>query len=586
MCTHGLTGPLPCSNTRRIYQTVIWILLLMALVLSTGCLVTDTKTTETEIPTSILTGLRDFTQNIASIDASISSDLSTLADALGNAETNAEISRIAHTYYANHSWIDKLIYVDAVTGESIQVPILIDTAFESLLPHPTEEEFRLSGGSLYYDDIFIPEDGSVIIHCAAVYDENGTYRGYFAIIYDLFVVLNYHPLMTGKMAPYGDCICTILDDTGRIVYSSHQETIGETIDSSFYRGTSLIKRSNLPSGAYTYESPAFYTYDRQNITRKMTAWMNFSVFNTPYTLYLTKEPDKSPLKLENLYEVVPGRAEADVNDAYVFAGKYGTEELIKRINSGYYTMPLIVLDYNGTVLSGFEDTYLGLNFLNNHGSYGYAYTQYMIYTAKQGGGYVYYLYPVDDTVQTTASQFSIGYLLPLDDNSFIFSYSPGDTDLIPKNLNIRTDVSRVSREVLKESIDLGVDYVINKINTHPPRNTSQFVSGLSTNVEDLGIIDFNGTLHASVYNQSVVGHTLTGYRDVYGGSTARKVIILARSGGGYINELYPNPEKEGYADLWLYSVEPIDNTYIIYTGAVLKTVKDISPHLAGIFLND
>lgn len=571
-------------NIKRTSQVITFILLLVVLTLSAGCINSseEISTTDIVIPDDIKSDLTECIADIEILHQAISSDITYLAEDLGNAQSVEERGKLAYKYYADNSWVDKLIYYDAKTDQCIEIPVPISSRDKSYIPQPTEEEFAHAGEkhTLYYDDIYLPDEGHVIIHCSATYDQNDTYCGYVTLIYDLFLTLNYHPLTIGNEKEYDDCIATIIDRNGTIICSSRQEIIGETIGDSFYRGVSLIKRSDLPSGAYSYESPAFYTYARDNITKKITAWTVFSVFDTPYTLYLTKEYDKPPLQTENIYEVTTGEVEAAVNDAYTFAAKYGNTELYKRINSGYYQVPLYVLNYNGTVIAG-PNKDIGLSYLNNHGAYGYKYAQYMISTAKQGGGYVYYLYPVDDTINSPAAQFSLGYLLPLEEDSLVFGYSSADKDLIIKNKEIRNAVNAVSSEVLREYLDHGIDYVINKINNHPPRNTSQFVSGFETNVEDLGIIGFDGKIYASLYNKSVVGYSLTGYRDAYGGSTVRKLIMLSRLGGGYADELYACPDEEGYLNLWIYSIEPINDSYIIYTGAVLKRIKEISPDLSG-----
>ncbi|MDO5843744.1 MAG: hypothetical protein Q4Q53_01180 [Methanocorpusculum sp.] len=567
-------------------MTLLVILIIFFLLITAGCISNEEKEVETtgvETPSDMIDGALDFAKDLKNLDVSISIDLYNLADKFGSAKDDKEIEEIAVDYYSENAWIDKIIYYDAVTKERLDIPIQIDTELDSYLPHPTEEQLKLAGGNIHYDSVMIPEDGHVSVECAAVYDENGNYKGCFVFVYDLYVALNLHPMFMDTEKSYGNFICFCLDKNNKIVYSSKQEYIGETVDSYLNDGINVIKISDKESGAYTYKSASFYNYNRHFNTEKITDWEKFTAFKTTYTLYLTKELGQPPLIYNNIYDVNPDQAEKDVNDAYVYAVQKGNQALLDRINSGYYNTPMGILNYDGYVVSGFDNSLLGLNFLNNRGAYGYAYTKSMIYTAQQGGGYVYYMYPVDGTIDTQASQFSLGYIMPIPGDCFIFGRFSGYSDLIPKNVNIRNDVTSLSRAVLKDAYDNGADYVIDKISKNP-HNTEVFTGNLTTNVEDLGILDYEGNIYASAYNPSVVGYTLTGYKDVYGGSTVRKLIMLAKSGGGYINELYPNPIKDGYVDLWLYSVEPIDDTYIVYTGAVIKTFEDISPDLAGLNL--
>ena len=87
-------------------------------------------------------------------------------------------------------------------------------------------------------------------------------------------------------------------------------------------------------------------------------------------------------------------------------------------------------------------------------------------------------------------------------------------------------------------------------------------------------MDFDGFVYASIENPATVGVAMD-YVDVYGGSTTRKEIMLAKSSGGFMVDLTANKTKDGYVDLWLLSVEPIGEEKFVLTSVLIGTYEDL-----------
>lgn len=574
----------------RKFMTACAAFLLLAMVIvSAGCINDYADSVESkpcEIPSDMASSSLDFITDLKGISTSISIDLYDLADKIGDAESADEAREIGLEYYGKNVWIEKLIYYDLINGDRIRVPELADDIYiTDYLPVPTQKDLEAAGGILHIDCVYIPGDGYVNANYAAVYSNDGVYKGFIILLYDSYVLFNLHPMITRADNEYGSYGCFIVDKNGKIIYSSSQEYIGESLkeDSKLYTGQSLIIDSDDKFGAYQYTSPAFYNYLRGTTdTVKITSWEEFPYYKSTYTLYLTKEVNKIEMRYDDVYTVDPGTLRDNVIKAYVYASSNSKGSTFDLINSGAFSDSVAAMDIEGKLLASSNPSMIGLNYINNRGTYGTSYTESIIYTAQQGGGYVYYTYPVEPSINTRGSQFSIGYVLPVDDDWFIFGRFSADTDVIPTDFSIRKDVTEVARVAVGDAYEYNIYYVIDKINDLKP-GWSSLRSDISNEISNVGVMDMNGYVYASTYRPEFVGTVQTGYTDVYGGSTIRKMIMLAKSGGGLMCDLSENPEKEGYVDLWLYSIEPVDNYYFVQAGTIIGTYKDyLSEYLNSI----
>lgn len=576
---HRNSGLCRCGRYRIL---LVLVLMTFAVILSSGCLnlgSTDIPETEpADLPADLNTAILDFSQDVSDLDRVISIDLYNLAEEFSDAETDTDRENIALNYYAKNPWMSNLVYYNAVSDEFIGVPVTIAEENRNFLPTPTEQMFQSSGGTIHYSAVFNPDKGYQELDTAAVHDGNGTYIGYFIILYDFYAILNQHPMMIHKEKSYADYILFVVDESdGKVVYASKPEATGVIISekSPYYDDQALILPETDKSGAYKYTSRAFYTYNSGLTTEKITAWKNIPAYKRTYKVYLIQELNKLPLTTENVFAPATAETIDNVIDLFVFSSNFGKEAAIARVNAQHYSTPIYILDMEGKVLASPYKGQTGLNFLNNRGAYGYAYTKGMVNTVLHGGGFVYYAYPIEGTVTSNAAQFSNSYVLPLDDDCFVLGYFSADTDVLIVDQQKREDVVSVSREIIRRAIEEGVDSVAYEINTASRSDAGYFVPSIKSEINEISIMDFNGFVYASIKNPATVGEVVMDYVDVYGGSTTRKEIMLAKSYGGFMVDLTANKTRDGYVDLWLLSVEPIGEEKFVHTSVLIGTYEDL-----------
>ena len=576
------------DKVRVLGGVLLSLLFISVAVFTSGCVTTNgsiaVETTPVDIPSDMAAAVLDLTTAIQRIDSAVRTDVSGLAERIGAATSDHEIESIALEYYSENLWVNKLIYYNATREKYIEVPLRLDMQTMKNLPQVKESELRDVGGILYLDCVYIPGEGFVELTYVAVYEKDGTYKGYFILIYEYYVALTWHPVANNReTSSYDNYVCYITDENDVIIHASKQEYIGETIAADVPTRTfeSILSRPETPAGAYQYRSQAFYNYDKNVSTEKITSWQKFTVHNSTYTMYLTKELNQPEIIYGDILTPDIAGMTDDVIAMYLYASEFGNDAALKHMKEITSTS-MYAVNMDGVILSASknETMLIGLSFLNNHGAYGVSYMDQMIYTARHGGGYVYYLYPFDGTIHTRAGQFCIGYVMPLDNDMFVVGYTFGDSKISRINYDIRSDITAVARAVAEEAYADGIDVVISRIRENPGGDGRLFVPGLGTEVKDIGVADYNGYSYASLYNATFAGRSETRYVDAYGGSTARRGLLLAKSGGGFINDLSVNPENDEYLDWWVYCVEPIDNTYVIYAGACIGTYRNyLFPYL-------
>lgn len=559
-------------------------LAVIAVILSSGCLTAQAQiqTTPVEIPDDMALGMQDLAENLVLLENSISKDMDELAARFGSAADMNEAEKIGRAYYANNSWITGIGYYDAQQDKLLSTPIVIDFDLADHTYIPNEEDFEGNEQMLYRDCVYTPDRGYVTLYYKPVYTPDGAYRGWFIFVIDVYNALNLHPLFMGTPKSYGNFICYIVGEDGKIVYTSQVENIAEYILPSrpLSDGTSLIYAADTETGAYQYSSYAFYDYRQNELTEKITAWTTITDNRLPYTLYLVKELDQPEIQYENIYPDTTKQTIQDTRDLYVFAHEKGLDEAVKRVNHGTYTTDVVIMNINGGIIASSDAKEIGENYMNARGVYGAADTGSAVLSAGQGGGFIYLTPAIDSTADPKAFRYNIAYVMPITDDCFIYSMFAGSPDIYPKDYNLTTDITLVSREVVHEITLDGLDAVIEKINSNRDAGGKLFVPDIGTDVREVAIVGFDGYVYASMQYPEVVGGSATKYIDVYGGSSTRKAILLAKTGGGFARDLTKNPEKDGYVDLWFTAVEPVNEKYYVYTSAIMETVKDtLTPHI-------
>ncbi|MDO5845015.1 MAG: hypothetical protein Q4Q53_07730, partial [Methanocorpusculum sp.] len=535
------------------------------------------QASETEIPEDMTAGLNDFTNDLTTIYQITNEEIVSLAEKIGIAEDISEISDLGYEYYAKNPMINCLIYYDDESSETVEIPVQIDTELSKYIQFPTKSEFEKNNGSMHISGQFTSNYGYVDAYYRSVYDTDGNYKGYIILIIDKYIGVNLHPAIADKERLYGEYVCFLVNCDGKIAYSSAQEAIGEyvTKEKEFFNGICLIESKNSDSGAYRYASKAFYNYLSDTKSEKITAWKKFSLGGEDFTAYVVKELSKPEIIYKDVYEITTEEAINNVENLYVYANSHGKKAAIELVNSGHYSTPIYVLNMKGDVLACSNAGLIGLNFLNNRGVNGYSYVEGAIITAKQGGGFIYYIFPIDSTVNCHAGQCSFAYIVPIDDECFIFGQFSGITDNLKTGSRIRIDLSAAARTIMMEANLNGVNSVISKINADPKNAGKLFAQDAKVPISDITVLDYSGKVYASIMHPESIGDTITDYKDLYGGSTIRKNILLARSGSGFMPDLSASKEKEGYVDLWTVCIVPINDEYLITVAAYSGTNEDI-----------
>ncbi len=550
------------TRTSHIHTLLRAALLIVGVlvVLSAGCITAEKQTSSTEIPVPEETeeALTEFAVNFKDIDLSLTLDLYYLADQIGEAETEEDIHEIINNYYVENTWINRIIYDNTEAGK-----------ITDIVHAPTKEELVAVGGILNAGPIYIPDLGWMELMYAPVFNANGEYKGYLLFVYEAHVLLQEHDLLSDTKAGYGNYTILITNRNGVVFYATQQQYIGAKLEKEVPHniGDSIIILQENSSGAYQYAG------ENTTIT---TAWQKIFVHKNEYTLFLTKEYPTPVIRYDDQFTPKPDMMRQNVTEAWKYAMTNGKEAAMKRINEGSYPYDIYAVTMNGTIFAASpeEAEKINLTYIDVRGSYGMSHMDQMIATARQGGGYVIYFEPADTTQVPDAGLFTIGYVMPAGEDWFIAGTSPGSTNYTKINNNARGDIVSVSRAIVGYAHEHGTDSAIEKILSNPQANGTLFTDALSTNVSDLVILDSEGTVYADSYHPEMSGKSGTFSPDVFGSSVIRKAIIVAKSGGGMIYDYQWSETKPGYADLWLYAIEPIDNNYFAFSGTSIITVKN------------
>ncbi|MCQ2355490.1 MAG: hypothetical protein MJ014_00460 [Methanocorpusculum sp.] len=493
-----------------------------------------------------------------------------LADEAGAAGGAAEISDLIADYYAAHSWLNRIVYYSNTSGTYLEYPIESGGQILRSIPAPTKEELLVSGGTLNVGPVLVSGQGWLELMYVPVYSPTGTYTGYLVILYDMDTAMRENKLLDTETTGYDTCSIVLVNRDGKVTYATQQEFIGSMIDEKTPLDTRVSRiyvQSAEKSGAYQYQTA------KGPVT---TAWQEYAAHKTVYTLYLTKEETLQQVNYSDIFTPDPDAMRTEVTDAWKYAKEAGNDAVLNRINSGYYAHTLYGIDRSGTILAASPERQyaVGGNYLNMYDTYGVAYLQQAVHTANLGGGYQIYFTPSNTAWMSEASEFRIGYVMPVDEDLFIAGMSAGEAHLLPNDYAAREDVVSVSRAVVQDVNTYGINAAIAKINSVPHANGTLLVEGITTDVAAIGLLDYEGIMHTATYVPQLIGESATFYKDIFGSSITRQAMMLAKSGGGMLYDYQWSKEKPGYCEVWLYSVEPVNQKYFVMSGAVVAVVKN------------
>ncbi|WOF15667.1 calcium:proton antiporter [Methanoplanus sp. FWC-SCC4] len=260
-----------------------------------------------------------------------------------------------------------------------------------------------------------------------------------------------------------------------------------------------------------------------------------------------------------------------------YAKENGKEKALKAFNdnNGEFidgNLYIYAYDFNGTLIAHpYQPELVGTDRLNWTTANGLQFVKASSDAARNGEGYVMYMYPSpgkSGEINESASDLyepKIGYVKKIDDEWWIGSgiylseYIDKANNKMPEVIQDEIDFTNNAVEFAKEN---GREKALAEIS-----NTSgKFVQG------NLYIYayDFNGTLLAHPYLTDKTGKNLNEKTGPYGVRSVEVLSKKAKLGGGYVIFGWENPSNDNKPELKLGYVKPVDENWWLGTGVYMS----------------
>lgn len=406
-----------------------------------------------------------------------------------------------------------------------------------------------------------------VFQSSPVFSHEGEYLGYIDITYAPEIFLGRYIEKATMNTPYD---VWVVQTDGTEIYDTNREEIGKNIisdpiyaDPALYAVASGILKE--PSGTTTY---VFWDRDWSKNVTKTAVWETAGIDGTEWRIVVTRAEGSptgvatgalvtrqppSPTETVNLTRFV--RTAAD------YAQQHGKEAALAEFNnvSGRFIDKdryIFAYEMNGTVIAlPYQQGLLGTNRSGMADSHGVMFIDRLAGVSREGGGFVYYLYP--NPVNSYREEFKISYALPVDRDWFIGSgeYLPG----LPARFNTsdRDDLVRRVRQARTYAEERGAAQAIADFNNL----NGSFANGSRY----IFAYDFNGTTLALPYEPAVIGQNRMNYTDFWGVKVTDWEIAIAKQGGGFVYTDYYNPDT-GTNAMKLCYVVPVDDHWLIGSG--------------------
>jgi two-component system, NarL family, sensor kinase len=276
--------------------------------------------------------------------------------------------------------------------------------------------------------------------------------------------------------------------------------------------------------------------------------------------------------------MTPDDLAAFVRNASEYADAAGEEDALAEFQQqdGQFShgdVYVYAYDYNGTLLAHpYQADLVGTDRSNWTDVRGLPFVRVGEYVASNGGGFIAYLYPapeggVIDEKALDRYEPKIGYVSPVGETWWIGS-GIYFSDMAPETSGRPEIVSDMIR-LVEESAAYGRE--------HGPRNAFAEISNRSGMFVDaeghyIYAYDYNGTLLAHPYLPEKIGSSLIERTDPFGMKNIRALVDTARSGGGYVVFVWPNPDNGNREELKIGYVLPVDETWWVGSGVYLSEI--------------
>lgn len=268
----------------------------------------------------------------------------------------------------------------------------------------------------------------------------------------------------------------------------------------------------------------------------------------------------------------PAGIKAFVQEAAAYAKAVGREAAVRefaRENGSFSGNGRFIYAYdaNGTLLADpSRPGEVGRNRMNATDVRGLHMIAIANYTASNGGGFISYLVPAKGKSSTGGpinGSFvpGIDYVFPVDPAWWIGSGVPvtelEGADPVPAPIREMTDLEQRGAAYGRE---YGKEAAFREISNRSGRFVDQaghYLTGY----------DYNGTVLSHPYLPEAIGKSLITRKDRFGMEIVRSAADTARSGGGYVVFVWPNPGAGNREELKIGYMLPVDDTWWIGSGA-------------------
>ena len=278
-----------------------------------------------------------------------------------------------------------------------------------------------------------------------------------------------------------------------------------------------------------------------------------------------------------LQKMTPDQLEDLVRDAALYARSVGKDAALAEFSKkeGLFShgdVYIYAYDFNGTLLAHpYQPDDVGTNRLNFTDIRGLRVIAVGNYTAFTGGGFIAYLYPepegqVIDEAAKDSYVPKIGYVYPVDDTWWIGSgIYFADLEGANPTPEPVTDVIRLEQEGVAYAKKYGKDAAFAGISNQ----TGMFVDAGG---HYLTAYAYNDTVLAHPYLKDAIGMDLSGRTGPFGMQILTADVDTARTGGGYVIFIWPNPNAGNREEIKIGYILPVDETWWIGSGAYLSEI--------------
>ncbi len=406
-----------------------------------------------------------------------------------------------------------------------------------------------------------------IVQSYPVVSTSGEYLGYVDITYapEVFLRQYIEPAMNGT--PYE---IWVAQSEGTQLFDVTGEEIGRNIltdplyaDPVLHQVLARIAREPSGTGSYTF-------YDRdwnRNIT-KIAVWETAGTDGAEWRVVVTREDTGA--RVADVKTLQAGTAPAVarnenltrfVQEAYLYAKDHGKAAALDEFNNpeGKFTdkdLYIFAYEMNGTVIAlPYQKGVLGTDRSALTDPNGVAFVTRLAEVAREGGGYVYYIY--QNPADNYREEFKLSYVLPVDDGWFL-----GSGVYLPE-LEARFNVTE--REGLVERVKQARRYAeangLEKSVAAFNDRKGVFANGSRY----IFAYDYNGTTLAMPLQPETIGSNRMNFTDGHGVKSTAWEIATAKRGGGFAYVDYFNPDT-GTNGMKLCYVVPVDDHWLVGSG--------------------